>query len=807
MLFEVLWFYGCFQFVTHKKEAIMTKNSFVRMFLLGALLSSCNQKEVSILDEIAEEDVIIGKEAYINSPYITAGDRVYSVGHQDGSFPELGWHIKDEMGGIWNHPIKLMDGFEAALTIDGQKYGLQKATSFRNYPYANAHQYEWDTSPITATRVQLVPDHLEGMIIQYELQNKEKENVVTTFEFTGHTDLRPTWLGEQTNMIDGPDGIEFDAREEGWISKDENNNWFVLFGSDLQPNSKKVVENSYTGKGASASLSYEVAFKPGETKTISFYIAGSYEDKNAVKNTFNEIKKNSYQLVADKKSRYQTISNTSKLTTPDTTINEVFKWLKYNSDWFVRTVPEIGTGIAAGYPDYPWWFGCDSEYALLGYLSIGEFDLTKKTIALLDTLSKKTNANGRIVHEVSTNGVVFNKGNTNETPQFVSLVWNAYLWTGDLSLLEDYFPQIEKGLAWLLSAKDENGNLIPEGAGMMEIHGLESEMIDVAAYTQRAFEDAYKIASVLQRDSVAATYREYSKELKNKINDEFWSPEFRSYADFIGTDEEALQLIEDAIVRADTLHKPWAVEELIQTKKYIIDHPSDQRRPFVLHHNWVVNTPMETGVADAAKAKMALETGRKFTNPFGVFVTGIDRDESAEQEEGSFKGSKQFSYTGAVMTLPTGVSAIAENNYGDPDKALDYLKRMGKSFSFALPGSIYEVSPDYGMFAQAWNIYSYAIPIIHQFFGLSPNAHDKEISIKPNMPSGWKNASLENVKVGSTTISITYEETESNLIITVNQTEKDWNISVVPPNGYNTTPNMERKGTTTTYAFSLVNKP
>jgi hypothetical protein len=338
---------------------------------------------------------------------------------------------------------------------------------------------------------------------------------------------------------------------------------------------------------------------------------------------------------------------------------------------------------------------------------------------------------------------------------------------------------------------------------MMEIHGLESEMIDVASYTQQAFEDAYKIARVLQRDSIAVTYREYAKELKNKINNEFWSPKFKSFADFIGTDEEALQLIEDAIVRADTLHKPWAVEELIQTKKYIIDHPSDYPRPFVLHHNWVVNTPMETGVADAEKAKIALETGRKFTNPFGVFVTGIDRDESAGEEEGSFKGSTQFSYTGAVMTLPTGVSAIAENNYGNPDEALDYLKRMGKSFSFALPGSIYEVSPDYGMFAQAWNIYSYAIPIIHQFFGLTPNAHDKEISIKPNMPTDWKNASLENVKVGSTSISITYEETESNLIITVDLTENDWKISVVPPNGYYATPEMSKNGNTTIYTFSV----
>jgi hypothetical protein len=57
-----------------------------------------------------------GKPQYLQSPFVTAGDRVYMVGHQDGSFPDLGWHVTGEMGGIWNHPIKLMDGFTASLT-------------------------------------------------------------------------------------------------------------------------------------------------------------------------------------------------------------------------------------------------------------------------------------------------------------------------------------------------------------------------------------------------------------------------------------------------------------------------------------------------------------------------------------------------------------------------------------------------------------------------------------------------------------------------------------------------------------------
>ncbi|NND63979.1 MAG: glycogen debranching protein, partial [Flavobacteriaceae bacterium] len=511
---------------------------------------------------------------------------------------------------------------------------------------------------------------------------------------------------------------------------------------------------------------------------ISLVIAGSMISEEEAIANYKDIMENWLSYLKSKKERYASLAHKTKLTTPDTDINQAFEWLKYNCDWLVRTVPEIGSGIGAGIPDYPWWFGVDSEYALQGYMAIGQHDAVYNTIALLDSVSEVVNGNGRIIHEMSTNGAVFNPGNINETPQFASLIWKIYQWNGDKSFLEKYFPTIEKGLDWLLTENDKDGNMFPDGFGMMEIHGLDSEMIDVAAYTQKAFQDASEIASALGYRGKAIAYSETAHEMAMLINEQFWSEEFNSYADFIGTDEQALHLIEDAIVRADTLGKPWAVEELKETKAAILANPATKPRPFVLHHNWVVNTPMEVGIADSDKAEKALQTAEKFVNPFGVFVTGIDRDESAGSDDGSFKGSKIFSYTGAVMTLPTGVQIVAENNYGRPDKALNYLKRMTRSFSYALPGSIYEVSPDYGMMTQAWNIYGYAVPIVEQFFGIKPDAANKRVMIKPQMPSEWNEASLENVLVGDNSISVFYTNKEGVLDIRVEQ-EADWTLEIV----------------------------
>ena len=152
-------------------------------------------------------------------------------------------------------------------------------------------------------------------------------------------------------------------------------------------------------------------------------------------------------------------------------------------------------------------------------------------------------------------------------------------------------------------------------------------------------------------------------------------------------------------------------------------------------------------------------------------------DESAGEDEGSFQGSKVFSYTGAVMTLPTGVQAVAENNYGRPDQALDYLKRMTRSFSYALPGSMYEVSPDYGMMAQAWNIYAFAVPVVRQFFGIDPMASGKEVRIHPRMPGSWDHASLEDVLIGDNRISIHYQKDGSLITLRVLQ-QQDWKLQI-----------------------------
>jgi hypothetical protein len=264
------------------------------MFLSLLLSGGCQGgKNLVDLSELTTDlPSISGKEDYINSPFVTAGDRTYMVGHQNGSFPEIGWHIEGEMGGIWNHPIKLMDGFDAKIISGKDSIALNRADKFVNYPFANAHHYSLDSHKLAVQRLQFVPDNTEGMVVQFQFKNTGTSSVAFQFELTGHTDLRPTWLGEKTGMVDGADQAFYQQGQGIWLAKDAINPWAVAFGTGQKPVSKQEGTSSYRGKGRSVTLRYQISIGPGQTNLINLYIAGSYNSSEAALATYRELQAN-----------------------------------------------------------------------------------------------------------------------------------------------------------------------------------------------------------------------------------------------------------------------------------------------------------------------------------------------------------------------------------------------------------------------------------------------------------------------------------------------------------------------------------
>ncbi|ADR22418.1 hypothetical protein MATR_37360 [Marivirga tractuosa] len=745
---------------------------YIFLFISIFLISCQADNPSDFFTQVNQLENIKGKKEYIESPFLSAGRRLYVVGYQNGSFPDLGWHVKGEMGGVWLHPIKLLDGYHAEIKNNNIQECLTHANQFINYPIGSKQVFNLKESGLNVSQFHFVPENENGLIIAYQFENTQAKENQFTFSVNASIDLRPVWLADSLNIEDGKDEGEWKNRGSVYLAKDQNNNWFsVIGGKGFQlPELENSCKVKRKGKGFDQALSKSLTLEGGEKQTVFFIVSGSDKSEKAALQTHKYLSKNARQLLEDKIASYQKIEQSNNLITRDERFNQMYRWLKYNSEWLMQEVPEIGTGLTAGSPDYPWWFGTDNSYAVQGLLASGMHEQALETIDLIVKLSKKANGkNGRIMHEASTNGVVFNPGNLNTTPKFVSMLWKAFSWTGDKTLLKHY-DLVKNSVEWMES-QDQDGNGYPDGAGMMEIHGLDSEMIDVVAYQYEMYLAAANFAKVQNENVLADEYRLKAENLKKKINTDWWVNESNSFADFRSTQLQAVKLTEDAIIRADSINKPWSVAELKSTLTSINTTDTAGTSPFVVHHNWIVNTPMEVGVAEDEKAQKALHTAKNYRNQFGMFVTGIDRD---EQQEKASKW-KSFSYVGAVMTLPTGVQAIAEAKYGNPDKALEYLKMLQNSFSYALPGSMYEVSPDFGMMTQAWNIYAVAVPVVEEFFGIQPKAWKNEVVIKPNFPTEWKDVSLERIKIGDNLVDISAKRIDNVIKFRISQLH-NWKI-------------------------------
>ena len=81
------------------------------MFIVALPFTALSQAKFSLQQACNHLPMLYGKKENARYLCVTAGDRLYSIGDQAGNFPSVGFHVPGEMGGVWQHPIKLLDGF------------------------------------------------------------------------------------------------------------------------------------------------------------------------------------------------------------------------------------------------------------------------------------------------------------------------------------------------------------------------------------------------------------------------------------------------------------------------------------------------------------------------------------------------------------------------------------------------------------------------------------------------------------------------------------------------------------------------
>ncbi|HZZ75033.1 MAG TPA: hypothetical protein VFE04_03865, partial [Puia sp.] len=536
-----------------------------------------------------------------------------------------------------------------------------------------------------------------------------------------------------------------------------------------------IKKSVYKGKGLAAGLSVFVKVAKGGTSILRFYISGSDHNKEDITRNITFAKNGLSRLFFKKKQRYQQLEKNASIEIPDKKIMEAYQWGKYSSDWLVRDVPGLGRAMSAGLPDYPWFFSNDQSSAFNALLGTVKPDIFYSSWEMLKQISYKANGdNGRIIHEVSANGSVYDNGRMEESQSYIITAWNIFRWTGNIQFLKDNYEHGRRIWKWL-QEHDTNHNGYIEGYGGAEIEGLNSEMLDVQVATAVFLDAMGNMASVLNVLDEAKTYHQKAEELRTKIDRDWWVPTEGRYGDFISSKEKAISIIDSALKkRVDTTRNAWAKEKLTKLKTSI-QNDSYPYQAYVVYYNAGAN-PLEAGMADSSRAMEALRAIPFFTNKYGLYISGIERPDDIRVDEGTFHHDKDFNYNRAVMPVATASLAIIACRYGSPDTALNYMHMLLNSFSFATPGTTYEVSPDYGMFVQAWNIRGINIPLIHYFFGIDPLAYKKEINLKPDFPEVWGRAAIKNVIIGDNLLSVDYRKSGKMKELIVKLTKPSWTV-------------------------------
>jgi hypothetical protein len=728
-----------------------------------AQVSSANDYAAHILGGISNQ----GRNK--QQPYVTAGDRTYLIGTQDGNFPDMGHHVPGEMGGLWLPPIKLIDGFQARMTELGSDKEILLAESAQMvaYPYGNRFSYGRVLDDLDVERFQFSPDHQQGLIVQYRFKNASAHARRLRFQWSVKTDLRPAWYADHLGIKDGQDVVDWRANDGVFVARDLDNSWFCVWGAVSAANARRItnpVPITTNGRGVTAASSYTVTVGPHASSTLTFVVSGSTTGQRDALAAYDYLARHHVALLAQKVAHYASMIKRARIRIPDQRLQDVYNWTRIDMEWLVRDVPGIGRGLSAGFAEYPWWFGTET-YSLQALARTGDFDLAEQTLRLLRDQSNKVNANGRIAHEITADGAVANPGNTQETAQFVLTVGQLFEWTGDLEFAREMYPAMTRGIDWLLGEMDHDQ--FPKGYGIMEVYGLNADLIDVAVYTQQALEAAARVAEVLNDASAKDRYRKLATELKDRINQRFWIEHDATYGDFYGSRAQAITAAEGAIKqigleRADLTQREKDLIAHYEALKAEFLRMPEGNRAWLTNKNWVIATPMETGIAPRERAIPLLEKiRRENTGEYGPYLSAVERR--------------------SMMTISTGVQAVAEGKYGRTEEAMWYVDRIAETFNRVSPGSISEIMPDRGCFTIAWTSYGIVLPLIEHVFGVHPDAANKTIVLEPHLPAGWEDISIEDLPIGTNMVSFSRTRTAEGVIYDIESKENGWSFVLRAP--------------------------
>src|SRR5215208_1659180 len=281
--------------------------------------------------------------------YIAAGDRAYVMGSEDGRFPPMGWHIRGEMGGVWAHPIKLLDGYWFAL--DGQ--WIPQATKFTTGAGYAQMQFP-QTDGLNVTRTEFSPDGSPVVLVGLTLQNPDSVSKSVKLTMDARSEIMAAypwgWTTPNAKDCNGKDEVSFDNQSRTLTFKDSSlpckvitdqphATGYATVGASTKPahaftgdqywgpvSEGERADYLENGNGTGGELVWNLNVGGNQETTIWVAVAGSHTSQSEAQTALTTALKNPDGLLTQKVNARQALLAKSAVSLPDAGLQGAFDW-------------------------------------------------------------------------------------------------------------------------------------------------------------------------------------------------------------------------------------------------------------------------------------------------------------------------------------------------------------------------------------------------------------------------------------------------------------------------------------------------
>jgi len=393
----------------------------------------------------------------LDAPAVTAGTDAVLIGAQNGLFPDMGFNVEGEMGGLWAGEKKVCDGFFFAI----DDVPLVCADACEAHPVQTAFHYRMQKEELHVVRRQFIPDGVKGCVVELTIENGRDRARMVEVSFTVRTDILTVAAARGEDSMElGRDVGEYDEYTQAFYARDSRNPWYAVWGADkasrvLQADVPPSVFGfgNTLGKGVNGRMFYRMRVNAHEQKTMRLFVAGGYSSRSQAEDALENLRQNAEKMAKEKEARVLAMMDESEATLPDAALERSWNWTKIYGDWLTRRLPQGGVGLCTDLPEHPSLFGEGFAQAMSALLPLGGGMKVQQMLRTLVRISEEAQlAPGRLAKRISRSGKIRQIGGVKESALFVSLVHRTLRWTGDVDFAKEMLPMTGLCISYLRRA-------------------------------------------------------------------------------------------------------------------------------------------------------------------------------------------------------------------------------------------------------------------------------------------------------------------------------------------------------------------